>query len=140
MSVTTPTLDAVGHRSRSAPSLTRTTVGVGAMCAAATTLAAGAAHAAGVSLNVDGEMIPLAGFAQLTLLGAVIGGVLLAVLRRWSAAPRRRFLQATVALTALSCVPSIAWADDAATKATLVALHVVAAAIIVTALARHADR
>ena len=32
-------------------------------------------HAAGVSLEVDGEMIPLAGFAQMTFLGAVLGGL-----------------------------------------------------------------
>ncbi len=43
-----------------------------------------------------------------------------------------------VALTALSCVPSVTWPDDAATKLALVALHVLAAAIVVPALVRHA--
>jgi peptidoglycan/LPS O-acetylase OafA/YrhL len=83
-------------------------------------------------------MIPLAGYAQMTVLGAVLGGVLLAVLNRRSSSARRRFLQTTVVLTALSCVPSIAWPDDAATKLALVALHVLAAAIVVPALVRHA--
>ena len=84
-------------------------------------------------------MIPLGGFAQMTFLGAVIGGVLLAVLNRRSAAPRRRFLQITTALVVLSCVPSVALPPDAATKTALVALHLLAAAMIVPVLARHAD-
>lgn len=102
------------------------------------TAVAAAAHAAGVSLEVDGETIPLAGFAQMTFLGAVIGGVVLAVLDRRSRSARRHFLQTAVALTALSCVPSVTWPDDAATKLALVTLHVLAAAIVVPALVRHA--
>lgn len=85
-------------------------------------------------------MIPLVGFAQMAFLGAVIGAVLLAVLNRRSRDAGRRFLQATVALTVLSCVPSVALPPDAATKMALVVMHVVAAAIIVPLLARHADR
>src|SRR6266536_2925067 len=60
-----------------------------------------------VSFNVGGKMILLVDFAQLTFVGAVIGGVLLAVLNRRSRSARRRFLQMAVALTALSCVPSV---------------------------------
>ena len=120
-------------------SLRRQTVVSGVAAAAATTTIAAVAHAAGVSFAIDGEMIPLAGFAQLTFVGAVLGGLLLAVLVRRSDAPRRRFLQVTAALTALSCIPSLAWSDDVATKVTLVLLHVLAAVIIVPALARHAD-
>ena len=112
---------------------------LGLVAAAATTAAAALVHAAGVSLEIDGEMIPLLGFAQMTFVGAVVGGVLLAVLNRWSAAPRRRFVQAAVALTALSCVPSIAMPADAATKVALTALHLLAAAIIVPVLLRHAN-
>lgn len=122
----------------SAPSLRRTTVTVGLGAAALVTAAAAAVHAAGVPLAVDGEMIPLAGFAQMTLLGAVLGGVLLAVLNRRSDDPHRGFVQATVALTALSCVPSVAMPPDAATKLSLVALHTLAAVIIVPVLAKHA--
>lgn len=123
---------------RSTSSLRTTTVVAGLGAAAVVTAAAAALHAAGVSFEVDGEMIPLLGFAQMTFLGAVIGGVMLAVLNRRSAQPARRFLPATVALTALSCIPSVAWPDDAATKLSLVALHVVAAIIVVPLLARHA--
>lgn len=140
MSATATTLAAAAPTTtRRARSLRTTTVVAGLGTAAIVTGLAAAAHAAGVPLAVDGEMIPVAGFAQMTFLGAIIGGVLLAVLNRRSAAPRRRFLQATVALTALSCVPSVTWPPDAATKATLVALHLLAAAIIVPALARYAN-
>jgi hypothetical protein len=83
-------------------------------------------------------MLPLAGFAQLTLVGAIVGGLLLAVINRRSAHPRRRFVQITSALTALSCLPSVALPPDAAAKVSLVALHALAAAIIVPLLARQA--
>src|SRR5689334_332324 len=81
--------------------LPRTTVAVGAAAAVATTAGAATLHAVGVPLAVGGEMIPLAGFAQLTFVGAVIGGVLAVFLHR------TRFVQVTTALTALSCVPSL---------------------------------
>ena len=127
------------RRTRRSWALTRTTLAVGAVAAAVITATAGLLHAVGVSFEIDGEMIPLLGFAQMTFLGAVIGGLLLAGLNRWSAAPRRRFLQVAVALTALSCVPSVAMPDDVATKLALVALHVLAAAIIVPVMLRRAN-
>jgi peptidoglycan/LPS O-acetylase OafA/YrhL len=138
MTVTTPTIQTATSGTR-ASSLRRSTVVVGLGAAAVTTAVAAAVHGAGVPLTVDGEMIPFAGFAQMTFLGAVLGGLLLAVLNRRSNVPRRRFLEATAALTALSCVPSVAWPEDAATKIALVAMHLLAAAIIVPVLARHAN-
>lgn len=119
-------------------SLRRSTVVVGIGAAVAVTALAAAVDAAGVPLEIDGEVIPLAGFAQMTLLGAIIGGVLVAILNRRSSSPRRRFLQTGVALTVLSCVPSVTMPTDTATKVALVATHLVAAAIIVPVLARHA--
>ena len=127
------------RRTRRSWALTRTTLAVGAIAAAVVTAAAGLLHAVGVSFEIDGEMIPLGGFAQMTFLGAVIGGVVLAVLNRRSRSARRHFVQTAVALTALSCVPSVAWPDDAATKLALVVLHLLAAAIVVPALVRHAQ-
>jgi hypothetical protein len=139
LTTTAPTVTAPPYATtRSTRSLRRTTVVAGLVAAAVTTGVAAAVHVAGVSFEVDGKMIPLVDFAQLSFLGAVIGGVLLAVLNRRSRAIRRRFLQTAVALTALSFVPSVTWADDAATKLALVALHVLAAAIVVPALVRHA--
>jgi hypothetical protein len=139
MSVTTPPMTIGATRTRPASSLLRTTVTVGIAAAAATVGTAAAVHAAGVPLAVDGKMIPLGGFAQMTALGAIIGGLLLAVLNRRSDEPRRRFVQFTIALTALSCVPSVAWPPDVATKVALVAIHLLAAAIIVPVLVRHAN-
>ena len=92
-------------------------------------------------LALDGEQIPLAGFAQMTLLGAAIGVVLAKALSRWSAMPRRTFVAATVALTALSTVPDLAAPATAASKIVLIATHLVAATIVIPAMAgRLADR
>ena len=58
--------------------------------------------------------------------------------RRGSAA-RQRFIRITAGLTALSCAAPAAFADTTASKIALVALHLLAAGIIVPVLARHAD-
>jgi peptidoglycan/LPS O-acetylase OafA/YrhL len=139
MSSTTPTGPPVAepYPVRRASSLRRTTVVAGLVAAAVATAVGAAVHAAGVSFAVDGEVIPLAGIAEATFLGAVVGGVILAVFDRRRRPARRVFLQTTVALTALSCVPSVTWGDDTGTKVSLVALHVLAAAIVVPALLRH---
>jgi hypothetical protein len=113
-------------------------VSVGVLAAAATTAGAAIVRAAGVPLAVHGR-IPLGGVAQVTFISAVIGGVLLALLVRRSSVPRQRFVQVTVGLTALSCVAPAGFADTTASKIALVGLHLVAAAIIVPVLARHAD-
>ena len=108
----------------------------GAVAAVATTAVAAGADAAGVPLAVDGEMIPVLGFAQMTLLGAVLGGLLAAAANRYAARAQRSFVSAAVVLTALSCVPSLTMPPDTASRAVLVATHVLAAAIIVPVLAR----
>jgi len=87
---------------------------------------------------MQGETIPLAGFAQMTFIGAVLGGIIVAVLNRHSSEPRRRFLQTAVVLTTLSCVPSIAFPSAAAPSWRWSSTHLVAAAIIVPVLARQA--
>ena len=84
-------------------SLRRTTLVVAAVAAATMTLAATTMRAGGVHLTAGGR-IPLAAFAQFTFAGAVLGGLLVAVLNRRSILPRRRFIQIAVALTALSCL------------------------------------
>jgi uncharacterized protein DUF6069 len=72
MSLTTttaPTVTTPRYATTSpARSLRRTTVAAGLFAAAVTTGGAAAVHAAGVSFEVDGEMIPLVGFAQMTFL------------------------------------------------------------------------
>ena len=138
MSVTATTVTVTSATTQPSRSLRRSTVVSGLVAAAVTTAAVAGVHAAGVSFEIEGEMIPLLGFAQMTFVGAVLGGLLLAGLNRWSRSARQRFVQATVALTALSCAPSVAMPDDAGSQVALVALHVLAAAIIVPVLARHA--
>lgn len=118
--------------------LPRATASAGVLAAAATTAGAAVLRAAGVPLAVHGK-IPLAAFAQLTFIAAVSGGVLLAVLIRRNSAPRQRFVRITAGLTALSCAAPAAFADTTASKIALVALHLLAAGIIVPVLARHAD-
>jgi Family of unknown function (DUF6069) len=128
-SVTTDTADA-----RTRP-LYGAALACGAVAAVATTAIAAVADAAGVSFEVDGEPIPLLGFAQMTLLGAVLGLVIARLCRR-AAHPRATFVRITVALTALSVVPDFTMSFDAASRIVLVLTHVTAAAIIVPVLAR----
>ncbi len=61
------------------------------------------------------------------------------MLNRRSATPRQRFYHQTVALVALSCVPSVALPPSVATKIALVATHLIAAAIVIPVLARRTN-
>ena len=109
-------------------------LGTGVVAGLATTAFAGVVHAAGVPLEIAGEMIPLLGFGQLVVMCTVVGIGIAALCRRSSNA-RRRFLQVTLALTALSFVPDITADATTATKLALMASHVVAAAIVIPRLA-----
>jgi hypothetical protein len=132
MSVTTVTATEapVERRSRVRPLIRAGAIG-GVAAAVATMLVAAVARAADVSLEVDGEAIPIAGFATMTLLGAVLGVGLAIALKQ-----RGRFIAVCSVLTAASLIPSIAQPDDTATKVVLVLTHLVAAAVIVPMLAR----
>ena len=129
---TTTTLETTGSR---ATSLWRTGVRVGIVAAAATTAVAAVALGVDVPLEVDGEQIPLAGFAQLTLVGTVVGVLLAKVAARWAPRPRRTFTTAAVALTLVSFVPDLIISATTGTKLVLMTTHLVAAAIVVPALA-----
>ncbi|BFU46659.1 DUF6069 family protein [Krasilnikovia sp. MM14-A1004] len=103
---------------------------------AATTSLAAVASAAGISFaDSTGASIPLAGFAQLTLVFSLVGVAIAAVMARRARRPRRTFIRTTIALTALSFIPDLTFGFDAGSAATLVALHTVAAAIVVPTLA-----
>ena len=102
----------------------------------ATTVLAAGASATGVSFaDSTGASIPIAGFAQLTLVFSLIGVGIAAVLARKARRPRSTFVRTTLALTALSFVPDLTFGFDTSSAATLVALHTVAAAIVVPTLA-----
>lgn len=111
--------------------LARTGAVAAVVAAVGTTAVAAIAKASGLSLEVDGKAIPLAAFAWWTVVGAVVGAILVRVLR-----DRRRFVAVTAAATALSLVPAIALPDGGATKAVLVGIHLLAAAIVIPILSR----
>ncbi|MCW2800757.1 MAG: hypothetical protein JWQ70_2229 [Aeromicrobium sp.] len=110
---------------------------VGAVAASAATSAVAAiAHTAGVSLNINGEPIPVAGFATMTLLFTAVGFLIAVAIRRWASSPRRTFVRTTVTLTALSFLPDLFVSGAAAeTRVTLMVTHLVAAAIFIPAIA-----
>ena len=84
------------------PSLWKPGLLAGLVAAVATTTVVMVARAADVPVAVQGEQIPLAGFAQMTLVATVIGIVIARVLSTRARHPRRTFVMATVALTAVS--------------------------------------
>jgi hypothetical protein len=108
--------------------------------AAATSTVAAVGHAAGISLDIAGEPIPLAGFAQLTAVAALLGLALAAVLARTARRAQRTFVRTTVVLTALSLVPDLIVSAGPATRALLMVTHLVAAAIVIPAIARRLPR
>jgi hypothetical protein len=107
------------------------------VASAATTVLAAVASAAGISFaDGTGASIPIAGFAQLTLVFSLVGVGIAAVMARKARRPRPTFVRTAVALTALSFVPDLTFGFDAGSAATLITLHTVAAAIVVPTLAR----
>jgi hypothetical protein len=109
----------------------RTGAKAGVVAAVATTAVAVAAKAVDIPVTIEGEAIPVLGFAQLTLVCTAIG-IGIARLCRGS---RTRFVRIALALTALSFVPDLAADASTATKLTLMLTHVVAAAIVIPAIA-----
>ena len=124
---------------RPAAGRTRLLVRSGLLAAAvaslATTAVAATGNAAGISLDVAGEPIPVAGFAVLTAVFSLVGVLLAVVLAARARQPRRTFLVTTAALTALSVVPDVLADVAGSTRALLVLTHLVAAAIVVPVLA-----
>jgi len=113
----------------------KTGLAAGAIASVANTATAGVAHAAGVSLTVGGQAIPLLGFAQMTFVATMIGTLLAAGFARRATRPQRTFLVTTIALTALSIVPDVLADAHVSTRLTLALTHLVAAAIVIPALA-----
>jgi len=101
----------------------------GAIAAVGTTAVAAIARAADVSLEVDATPIPIPAFALWTVVGAALGVLMARLLRA-----RRRFFVVAIVATGFSLIPPIALPDDAATKAVLVAAHLLAASIIIPIL------
>ena len=111
------------------------------VAAVATSVLAVIAKAAGVSFaDSSGASIPVAGFAELTVFFSLVGTGIAAVMARKAREPRTTFVRTAVALTVLSYVPDLVSGFGAASAVTLIALHTVAAAIVVPTLARRLAR
>jgi len=111
-------------------------VAAAVVAAAATTVLAAVASAAGVSFaDGTGASIPIAGFAQLTLVFSLVGVGIAAVMARTARRPRPTFVRTAIALTALSIVPDLTFGFDTGSAVTLITLHVLAAAIVVPTVA-----
>jgi Family of unknown function (DUF6069) len=116
-------------------------VAAAVMASIATTSLAAIASAVGVSFaDSTGASIPIAGFAQLTLVFSLLGVGIAAVMARRARRPRATFVRTAVTLTVLSFVPDLTFGFDAGSAATLIALHTVAALIVVPTLARRLAR
>ncbi|GAB2857208.1 hypothetical protein GCM10022221_66000 [Actinocorallia aurea] len=106
------------------------------VAAAATASVAAVGEFAGISRDVGGEPIPVAGFATLTVFFSLVGLALALGLARWARRPRTAFLRTTIVLTALSLVPDLLADASPSTKALLMLTHLVAAAIVIPSLSR----
>jgi uncharacterized protein DUF6069 len=121
--------------SSASPSLLRSGAVAGVAAAAATAAVAATAHGLGVSLETaPGQTIPVAGFAQMTLVFTAVGVLIARTIGRRAAQPRTTFTKTALVLTALSFVPDAVISAGVATKLTLMLTHVVAAAIVIPAL------
>ena len=128
----TPTI-----QTRAAASLWRAGLAATAVAATATTVVAVTARAAGVSFeSAPGDAIPLAGFAELTILFSIIGIGIAALIRRRSSRPRTTFTRVAIALTILSVIPDLVTSFDAGSRISLMLAHATAAVIVIPVLAR----
>ena len=130
--ITATTAPATSTRTR-VPSW-RFGLATGVLASAAVAAVVVGARAVGVPPEVEAESIPILGFVQMVLLGTIIGIVMARRLRTST------FVGATVVLTALSCIPSLALGTGISSKLVLVLTHVVAAAIVVPRLASRMSR
>ncbi len=117
-------------------SLAGTGIASVAVASLATTVVAAIGHAAGISLDMGGEPIPVLGFGTLTAVFSLVGLVIAAVLSRWARHPQATFVRTTGLLTAVSLVPDAIADAGSATKALLMLTHLIAAAIVIPAVAR----
>ena len=132
----TATATATTDLRTSSASIVRVGLAAAATASLATIAVAATGRAAGISLDVSGEPIPVLGFGVMTAICSALGLLIALVLTRTAAHPQRLFVRITVALTALSLVPDLIADAATPTKALLMLAHLVAAAIVVPALAR----
>jgi hypothetical protein len=118
------------------PALWKGALGSGLVAAVATITTAAVASGLGVSLEIAGEAIPVAGFGTVTLMCVTAGYLVALAVRRFSSRPATTWVRVAVVLTALSFVPDLTADATTATKLTLMLTHVIAAAIVIPVIAR----
>jgi hypothetical protein len=117
--------------------LIRTTAVATLLAAVATELLVALVNAAGRDVAIDGTALGFGGCASVLLVCMVPAVAVIAGVRRWSAHPARAWVRITVALTVVSLVPDLAVASTSTgSRLTLMAAHLVAAAIVVPLVAR----
>lgn len=135
--VPTSTAVSVPTRPGQRKSVGKNGIAAAVVAAIATTTGAAIASAAGVSFaDRTGSAIPIGAFAELTLIFSLVGVCFAAVVARRARRPRTTFTRTALTLTALSFLPDLTFGFDAASAATLIALHSVAAAIVIPTLSR----
>ena len=133
----TPSTHTAPTSTTQSSSLWKPGVAAAVVASVTTTALAAIASAGGVSFaDHTGTSIPIAGFAQLTLVFSLIGVGMAAVMARKARRPRSTFVRTALGLTLLSFVPDLTFGFDAASAATLISLHTVAAVIVVPTVAR----
>jgi hypothetical protein len=131
--MTSTTLSTTSYSTTTLP-VWRSGLKAAAVASVATSAYAAVAHAAGVSFEISGEMIPVLGFAQLTFMLSLVGlGIAKACGRSQNA--RQLFVRVTAALTVLSLVPDALADATTSTRLALMVSHLIAAAIVIPALA-----
>jgi hypothetical protein len=123
------------------PSSSRRLIGTTALAtlaaAVATEMFVALVGAAGPDVTIDGKALGAGGCAMAVIMCMVPAAIVIAALRRWSSNPARTWIRTTVALTVLSFGPDLAVpSTPVASRLTLMAAHLLAAAIIVPAVAR----
>jgi hypothetical protein len=135
MTTTTQSRSTTAAPASTGRSIWRTAAIAGAVAAVATTAIGAIAKAADVPLVVGELEVQVPAFAIFTLVAAALGAVIASQFQKRAHQPRRAFVITTLVLTALSFIPDLTADATTATKLTLMAAHVVAAAVIIPALA-----
>jgi hypothetical protein len=142
MTTITTTSTASSTSSSATRSLLQVGTAAGVVAAAATTAFAAAARALDVPMKAaaahhQAKVIPLAGYAEITLFSTAIGILLAVVLARRAQRPAGTFVVVTTILTVASFAgPLTTHHATTATLAVLSLAHVLAAAIIIPVMAR----
>jgi hypothetical protein len=113
----------------------KTGVSAGLGAAVVNVVITSAARVADIPLTINGEAVPVIGFAQVTIFATLIGVVLAAQLARRARRPQHTFVVVTVALSALSLVTPFTGDAGVATRVVFELTHLAAAAIVIPAIA-----